>query len=62
MYDGRRNYLDWLAYNARRALSGETQEQQTARAQITATIDKIACDQRNRAQLLRWIREANDHA
>ena len=62
VYDSRRNYLDWLAYNARRALSGETQEQQTARAQITATIDKIACDQRNRAQLLRWIREANDHA
>lgn len=57
VYDSRRNHLDWLAYNARRALLDDARERAVGREQIRETIDKIACDQRNRAQILRWMAE-----
>lgn len=56
-YDSRRNYLDWLAYNARRALLDDPAERRTAREQITATLAKIEADRRNRARVLRWVEE-----
>lgn len=59
VYDSRRNYLDWLAYNTRRALSADPQEARTGREQITQTLDKITDDQRHRTQILRWIGEVS---
>lgn len=59
VFDSRRNHIDWLAYNARRALFDDPQEARVGREQITETLDKIAYDQRHRAQILRWIREVS---
>ncbi len=59
VYDSRRNHLDWLAYNARRALFDDPQERRTGRAQVVETIEKIDADRRNRAIILRWMAEIN---
>lgn len=58
IFDSRRNHLDWLVYNARRALFDDAQERAVGREQIRETIDKIAYDQHNRAQILRWMAES----
>lgn len=59
LYDSRRNHIDWLAYNARRALSEEPEEARIGREQIAETIEKIASDQQNRPQVLRWMDEVH---
>ena len=58
VFDSRRNHLDWLAYNAKRALSEDGQERAMGRSQISETIDKIRSDQQNRSRMLRWMAEA----
>lgn len=58
VYDSRRNYIDWLAYNARRALGKDPQEQAIARQQIRWTLDKIRGDLAMREQVLTWLQEA----
>lgn len=58
VFDSRRNHLDWLAYNARRALSDDAAERAMGRSQIVETIDKILSDQENRSRVLRWMEEA----
>ncbi len=55
LFDSRRNHLDWLAYNARRALSDDPEERRTGREQILETLGKIASDQQNRSMILRWM-------
>lgn len=57
LYDSRRNHLDWLAYNARRALFEDHEERRTGREQIEGTLHKLAYDQRNRARILGWMSE-----
>lgn len=57
LYDSRRNYLDWLAYCAVRALSEDPAERATGRAQIVPTLAKIASDRESRAHVLRWLSE-----
>ena len=57
VYDSRRNYIDWLAYNARRALTEDPRERETARQQIRWTIEKIRQDLHNREQILSWLKE-----
>ena len=58
LYDSRRNHLDWLAYNARRALSEDAEERRIGRIQIADSLHKLAWDQRNRAKILGWMEEA----
>lgn len=58
VYDSRRNYLDWLAYNARRALFDDRSERRIAREQIRMTLGKIRCDVHMRESILRWLNEA----
>lgn len=58
IYDGRRNHLDWLAYNARRALFEDQAERRIGRQQIADCLSKLAYDQRNRAKILGWMEEA----
>ena len=58
LYDSRRNHLDWLAYNARRALFDDPEERQIGRIQIADSLHKLAWDQRNRAKILAWMEEA----
>ena len=58
IYDGRRNHLDWLAYNARRALFEDQTERHIGRQQIADCLSKLAYDQRNRAKILGWMEEA----
>ncbi len=53
--NSRRNHIDWLAYNARRALSPHAQESATGRSQLCETIGKIRCDQANRPLILRAL-------
>lgn len=57
VYDSRRNYIDWLAYNARRALADDTEERCIARQQINMTIAKIRGDTQMRETILRWLQE-----
>jgi len=71
LYDSRRNHIDWLAYNARRAVlapfpegggsegsgGSDPEEARIGREQITETLNKIASDQHNRPQVLRWMQE-----
>lgn len=57
LYDSRRNHIDWLAYNARRALFEDAEERRVARIQIADSLHKLAYDQRNRARILRWMEE-----
>ena len=57
VFDSRRNHIDWLAYNAARALSPAAAEARTGREQITETLDKIAHDQLIRDRILRWCQE-----
>lgn len=57
VYDSRRNYLDWLAYNVRRARFDEPEERRIAREQIRWTLRKIEDDVRNRDKILRWMAE-----
>lgn len=57
LYDSRRNHLDWLAYNARRALCEDPKERRTGREQVAETLVKIASDQRSRARILTWMEE-----
>ncbi|MBQ8201750.1 MAG: aminoglycoside phosphotransferase family protein [Clostridia bacterium] len=56
-YDSRRNHIDWLAYNASRALSGDPAERTVGRSQIGETIAKIESDQQNRTLVLQWLSE-----
>ena len=58
LYDSRRNHLDWLAYNARRALFDDPEERRIGRQQIADCLSKLAYDQRNRAKILGWMEEA----
>jgi len=55
VYDSRRNYIDWLAYNARRARFDDPQERAVARQQIRCTLEKIRDDLRQREQILSWM-------
>jgi len=71
LYDSRRNHIDWLAYNARRALpaplpeGGDSaeiggsapEERRIGREQIAETLEKLAWDQRNRTKILGWMEE-----
>lgn len=57
VYDSRRNYLDWLEYNARRALFDDPEERRIAREQIRWTLRKMEDDVRNREKILRWMEE-----
>lgn len=58
LYDSRRNHIDWLAYNARRALFDDPEERRIGREQIRETIEKISEDQRRRSTFLRWMQES----
>ncbi len=53
----RRNHIDWLAYNARRALFADAQERAVGRSQIGETIGKIRSDWENLPRILRWMQE-----
>ncbi len=55
VYDSRRNNLEWLAYNARRALFADPAERATGLAQVSATLAKLRCDLANRERVLRWL-------
>ena len=69
LFDSRRNHLDWLAYNTKRALSAslsegggsagagrsEQEERRIGREQIEETLEKLAWDQRNRDRILSWL-------
>ncbi len=57
LYDSRRNHLDWLAYNAKRALFDDRAERRIGREQVVETVGKIAEDQRSRATILHWMGE-----
>lgn len=57
LYDSRRNYIDWLAYNGRRALSDNPDERRIGREQLRGTLGKIEADLRRREMILRWMDE-----
>jgi Ser/Thr protein kinase RdoA (MazF antagonist) len=57
VYDSRRNILDWLAYNARRALFDAPEERRIAREQILAALGKLRTDDASRERILRWLTE-----
>ena len=57
VYDSRRNYLDWLAYNASRALADDPEERRVAREQIISTLGKLREDASARETILRWMDE-----
>lgn len=57
VYDSRRNYIDWLAYNAKRALAQDAREREIARQQIVMTVEKIRRDTEMRETILRWMEE-----
>ena len=57
VYDSRRNYIDWLAYNARRALLDDPEERRIGREQIRWTLRKIEADLANRDKILRWMED-----
>lgn len=58
LFDSRRNYIDWLAYNAGRAMSGDAGEREIARTQLRETLGKLEADRNRRGQILRWMEEA----
>lgn len=53
----RRNHIDWLAYNARRAMFDDAQERAVGREQIGETIGKIRSDWENLPHVLHWMQE-----
>ena len=55
VYDSRRNYIDWLAYNVKRAQAEDPRERAVARQQVRWTLEKIRDDLQNRAQILTWL-------
>lgn len=55
VYDSRRNYLDWLAYNAQRVLFDDPEERRIAREQIIWSLEKICQDVQQREPILRWM-------
>lgn len=57
VYDSRRNILDWLAYNARRALADDPEERRIAREQIRWSLERIRRDMEMRERILRWMAE-----
>lgn len=57
VYDSRRNILDWLAYNARRALFDDPEERRIAREQIAWSLEKLRQDVRQRESILHWLAE-----
>ncbi len=57
LIDSRRNYIDWLAYNARRILFDDLEESRLGCQQIPITLEKLASDQQRRETLLRWMEE-----
>ena len=57
VYDSRRNYIDWLAYNAKRALDNDVEERRVAREQVRWTLNKISNDVQMRQTILRWMDE-----
>ena len=59
VYDSRRNILDWLAYNARRALADDPEDRQVAREQIRWSLEKIRQDAQMRDTILRWMAEVS---
>ena len=59
LYDSRRNHIDWLEYNARRALFDDPEERRIGREQIVETIGKIGSDQQARKTILQWLEELN---
>lgn len=59
LYDSRRNHLDWLEYNARRALFDDPEERRIGREQVLETIGKIEADQQNREKILRWMEDVH---
>jgi len=59
LYDSRRNDIDWLAYNAGRAMSGDPEERRTGREQVRMTLAKIEDDLCSREKVLRWMEEIN---
>ncbi len=59
VYDSRRNYIDWLAYNAERALSADTEERRIAREQIRVTLEKLKADWAARGTILQWMADLN---
>ena len=58
VHDARRNDLDWLAYNARRALFDDPEERRIGQEQIRMTLGKIRRDTQMRPTVLRWLNEA----
>ena len=58
LYDSRRNHLDWLAYNARRALLEDMEERRIGREQIGETLQKLVWDQLHRERILSWMTES----
>lgn len=57
VYDSRRNILDWLAYNARRALFDDGEERRIGREQVAWSLERIRQDVQMREHVLRWMRE-----
>ena len=57
VHDSRRNDLDWLAYNARRALFDDPEERRVAQMQIRATLMKLQADAAARETRLQWLYE-----
>ena len=57
VYDARRNHLEWLAYNARRALFDDAEERRIAREQIRAALGQLREDAALRERRLRWLTE-----
>lgn len=57
LYDSRRNYIDWLAYSVRRAISPDPEERCVGREQVRATVGKIKGDLANRDMILQWMEE-----
>lgn len=55
LYDSRRNHIDWLAYNARRALFDDPRERRIGREQVLETLGKIEGDAVQRARILSWL-------
>lgn len=57
LFDSRRNHLEWLSYNARRALFDDPVERRTGRRQIEKTLAKLNTEQRFREQILSWMED-----
>ena len=57
VYDSRRNILDWLAYNARRALSEDPEERLIAITQIRDSLTQLQAEEASRAHILHWLTE-----